>query len=33
MAKKKKHKPQSPAEYIEVGVNHGMFDDYLQYGP
>ena len=33
MAKKKKHKPQSPAEYIEVEVNHGMFDDYLQYGP
>ena len=33
MAKKKKHKPQPPTEYVEVEVNHGMFEDYLQYGP
>ena len=33
MAKKKKHKPQSPAEYVKVEVNHAMFDDYLQHGP
>lgn len=30
---KKKHKPQPPTEYVEVEVNQGMFDDYLQYGP
>lgn len=33
MSKKKKHKPQPPTEYVEVEVNHGMFEDYLQYGP
>ncbi len=33
MAKKKKHKPQVPVEYAEIKVDHGMFEDYLQYGP
>lgn len=30
MAKKKRHK--GTGEYIEVSVNHGMWEDYLQYG-
>lgn len=31
---KKKHKKQhkGTGEYIEVGVNHGVWEDYLQYG-
>lgn len=33
MAKKKKHKEHHHTEYVEVEVNHGMFEDYLQYGP
>ena len=32
---KKKHKKQHGGigEYIEVEVNHGIWEDYLQYGP
>lgn len=32
---KKKHKKQhgGTGEYIEVEVNHGIWEDYLQYGP
>lgn len=30
MAKKKRHK--STGEYVEVEVNHGMWEDYLRYG-
>lgn len=33
---KKKHKKQQhkgTGEYIEVKVNHGVWEDYLQYGP
>lgn len=35
MAKKKKYKKQhkGTGEFIEVEVNHGMWEDYLQYGP
>lgn len=35
MAKKKKHKNQhkGTGEFIEVEVNHGLWEDYLQYGP
>lgn len=35
MAKKKHKKRQhkGTGEYIEVEVNHGMWEDYLQYGP
>lgn len=33
MAKKGKNKGTVPTEYVEVKVNHGIFEDYLQYGP
>ena len=35
MAKKKhkKQQHQGTGEYIEVKVNHGIWEDYLQYGP
>ena len=33
MAKKGKNKGTVPTEYAEVKFNHGIFEDYLQYGP
>ena len=33
MAKKGKNKGTVPTKYAEVKVNHGIFEDYLQYGP
>lgn len=33
MAKKNKRKGTVPTEYAEVKVNHGIFEDCLQYGP
>lgn len=35
MMAKKKHKKQhkGTGEYIEVKVNHGIWEDYLEYGP
>lgn len=32
MAKKGKNKGTVPTKYAEVKVNHGIFEDYLQYG-
>lgn len=31
--KRAKNKGKTPTEYAEVEVNHGIFEDYLQYGP
>ncbi len=32
MKRKTKHRGAIPTEYAEVKVNHGIFEDYLQYG-
>lgn len=33
MAKKKSDKKKVSVEYAEVKINHGIFEEYLQYGP